>query len=274
MMTEATAATGDNGSTDAGAAGVAAPQPQSWNTGFDEDTNAYVQNKGWKDPADVLSSYRNLEKFVGGSKNLLEIPGDDADPTKMDEFYNRLGRPESPDNYGIEQVDGLDPEMTDWYKNTAHELGLTDRQAKELFGRWNETVAQKEQAMQQQVIQQQEQDIQLLQKEWGKGYETQVDAGRRAVAALGYDQDKLAHIENALGTAEMMRLFANIGSKMGEDSFAGSERSNGSFGLTPAAARQQISDLKLDSGFMSRYASGDKDAVTKMQRLMESAYAG
>jgi hypothetical protein len=60
---------------------------------------------------------------------------------------------------------------------------------------------------------------------------------------------------------------------MGEDSFAG-ERSEGGFGTTPAAAKQQIADLKLDKEFMGKYINGDRDAVAKMTRLMEAAHAG
>ena len=59
----------------------------------------------------------------------------------------------------------------------------------------------------------------------------------------------------------------------GEDTFAG-ERGEGGFGTTPAQAKAQIADLKLDKAFMDKYLSGDKDAVGKMSRLMEAAYAG
>jgi hypothetical protein len=71
----------------------------------------------------------------------------------------------------------------------------------------------------------------------------------------------------------MLKLFATLGSKMGEDNFAG-DRGEGGFGTTPAQARAQIADLKLDKGFMDKYISGDRDAVAKMSRLMEAAYAG
>ena len=94
-MSEATAAlTGDNGGANPGAAEPQAPAAESpsWNAGFDEDTSAYVENKGWKDPTDILNSYRNLEKFAGGSKNLIELPGVDAAPEALDSFYNKLGR--------------------------------------------------------------------------------------------------------------------------------------------------------------------------------------
>ena len=115
--------------------------------------------------------------------------------------------------------------------------------------------------------------VRLIHHEWGQAFDQQIGAGRRAVAALGLDAGKLAAYEEKLGTAEMLKLFATLGSKMGEDTFAG-ERGEGGFGTTPAQAKAQIADLKLDKGFMDKYLSGDKDAVSKMSRLMEAAYAG
>jgi hypothetical protein len=271
-MSEATAAlTGDNGGTGAGAAqGAGAPAP--WTEGFDPDTTAYVTNKGWQNPADILNSYRNLEKFAGGSKNLLELPGVDADQTAMDAFYAKLGRPDSPDKYGLKVPDGGDAALADWFKQTAHKTGLSEKQAASLFDAWNEMSGSRLQAMQQESQAQSERAITELKREWGQGYDGQIDAGKRAVAALGYDAAQLDAIEGKLGTAEMLKLFATIGSKMGEPSFEGGERSGTSFGLTPASAKQQIADLKMDKNFMSEYLSGNQDAVGKMKRLMEFAH--
>jgi hypothetical protein len=271
-MTEATAAlTGDNGGTDAGAA--ASTGAPAWNSGFDEDTSAYVQAKGWQSPADLLSSYRNLEKFAGGSKNLLELPGADADDGAWAKVYDRLGRPESPDKYGLDVPQGGDPELVNWFSNTAHKLGLSEKQAKALYGEWNSMTGTMQQQMIQQMSQQSEAAIGELKQEWGQAYDKMIDSGKRAVRALGLDESKLSEYESKLGTADMLKLFATLGQKMGEDSFEGGERSgSGSFGLTPAVARQQVADLKMDRQFMQEYMNGNPDAVSKMKRLMEAAY--
>lgn len=276
-MTDTTAApAGDNGGTPAGAAGntgTPEQQPQSWDASLDEDTRAYIQNKGWKDPTDILSSYRNLEKYAGGSKNLLELPGEDADDNTLNNFYNKLGRPEKPDEYGFQPPENADPQLMDWFKNTAHQAGLNKQQASKLFDAWNEMTGSKLQEMQAQSREQSEKSINELKREWGSAYDSQIDAGKRAVAALGYDEARLNKLEDSMGTAEMLRLFATLGSKMGEDSFEGG-RSDESFGgITPAVARQQIADLKLDNQFMAKYLKGDPDARSKMTRLMEKAYA-
>ena len=277
-MTEATAALmGDNG----GGAGAAAPaattpaagSPAPWYGQADEATAAYITNKGWDNPIKAIESYRNLEKFAGGSKSLVELPGPDADDAKLGEFYNRLGRPESPDKYDLKAPEGADPELTDWFKGTAHKYGLTAKQAASLYSDWNQMAAGKGEAMAAEAQQSSEKEIAALKKEWGQGFEKQIDMGKRAVAALGFNEQQLSTYEAKLGTAEMLKLFSTLGSKMGEDSFEGGERTgSGSFGLTPAAARQQISDLKTDKSFMDGYLSGNPEYVAKMKRLNEAAY--
>ena len=274
-MSEATAAlSGDNGGTDAGATGAGSTAaPAAWNSGFDEDTSAYVTSKGWQSPNDLLTSYRNLEKFAGGSKNLLELPGVDADPSAWDSVYNKLGRPESPDKYGLEVPQGGDPELVNWFSNTAHKLGLTDKQAKSLYTEFNGMNGAMQEQMMQQMSQQSEKALNDLKTEWGQGFDKMIDSGKRAVRALGLDEGKLSDYENKLGTGEMLKLFATLGQKMGEDSFEGGERSgSGAFGLTPALAKQQIADLKMDKSFMGEYIGGNPDAVNKMKRLMEAAH--
>lgn len=277
MPDTAAALLGDNGTPADPAAGVTpTAQPSSnsvWTAAFDEDTSAYVSNKGWKEPSDMLMSYRNLEKFAGGAKNLLELPPENATPEQLDAFYSKLGRPADPNEYGLKAPDGGDPAMVEWFKGTAHKLGLSAKQAQSLFTEFNGMSGSMQEKLQSQMAQESEKAIGTLKQEWGQAYDQMIGAGRRAATALGYDAGRLSAIEDKLGTAEMLRLFATLGSKMGEDSFAG-ERSEGGFGVTPAAAKQQIADLRLDKGFMDKYLAGDRDAVGKFQRLMEAAHAG
>lgn len=279
-MSEATAALlGDNGGGE-GAAAPAAPAPTGaaaapapWYGQVDEATSAYITNKGWDNPAKAIESYRNLEKFAGGSKSLLEVPGPDADDAKLGEFYNRLGRPESPDKYDLKTPEGADPELTGWFKQTAHKYGLTAKQAASLYDDWNQMAVGKGEAMMADAQQNSEKEIAALKKEWGQGFEKQIDMGKRAVTALGFNEQQLSAYEAKLGTAEMLKLFSTLGSKMGEDSFEGGERTgSGSFGLTPAAARQQLSDLKTDKQFMEAYLKGSPEHIAKMKRLTEAAY--
>lgn len=285
-MSEATAAltgateasSSDNGSTNGGAIDTSTNNVadvnagSSWKEGFDEETSAYVTNKGWEGPDSMLESYRNLEKLAGGNKNILEMPGVDATDEQMSDFYNRLGRPETAADYSFDLPEGGDGDMLDWFKTTAHKHGLSDNQAKDLFADYEAMAGDRVENATNDLRQQSETDISDLQKEWGRDYEKNVDSGKRAVNALGYDEQSLSSLENKMGTSEMLKLFSQIGSKMGEDAFVDGDSDGSGFGGSPAAARQQLADLRLDKSFMDKYMSGDKDAINKFTRLMEKTH--
>lgn len=279
-MTDATAAlTGDDGGTPKGDATTTPPTTPpnpgaSWSEGLDEETRSYVTNKGWKAPTDILSSYRNLEKFAGGSKNLVELPGDNADEKARDTFYSRLGRPDDASHYQLKVPEGASPEMTEWFKGAAFKHGLTQKQAESLYTEFNGQAGAMGADLEAQSAKQSEADLKALKGEWGQAYDQMVGSGRRAVAALGYDEASLSALEAKMGTAEMLKMFAKVGSKMGEDEFVGDRGAPGSFGITPADAKSQIDSLKLDKEFMGQYLKGTPEAVNKMRRLMEAAHAG
>ncbi len=242
-----------------------------WTEGFSEDTQAYVTNKGWENPSSLLDSYRNLEKFQGGSKNLVEIPGEDANDEAMATFFDKLGRPGSPEQYGLELPEGGDADMMNWFTNTAHRYGMSQKQTKAMYNEFNEMSSNRMDNFQHETKLRNEQEIEGLKKEWGAEFDTNLNSGRRAVSALGYTEESLSTLEDKLGTGEMMKLFSQIGSKMGEDAFVGGDASAG-FGSSPAQAQAQIAELKGDQQFMDRYLSGDKAAIDKMKRLMGNAH--
>ena len=273
MTDTATAAlTSDNGGTPQGAQTTTQTTAPSWSEGLDEETRSYVTNKGWKEPTDILSSYRHLEKFAGGSKSLVEIPGENADEAARNAFYSRLGRPDAADKYEIKMPEGASPEMTEWFKGAAFKHGLTQKQAESLYTEFNGMTGTLGQQMQEQAARNSEAELKALKGEWGQAYDKMVDSGRRAVAALGYDQASLSALEEKMGTAEMMKMFAKVGSKMGEDEFVGDRGNTAGFNLTPADAKAQIDSLKLDKDFMGQYLKGIPEAVNKMRRLMEAAH--
>src|ERR1700744_2257527 len=63
----ATAAAPGAGSGGIGAAASAGGSAATvdWSTGLSEDLRGYAANKGWKGPADIVESYRGMEKLLG-----------------------------------------------------------------------------------------------------------------------------------------------------------------------------------------------------------------
>ena len=260
-----------------GEVGQAANGQQSgqWFDAFPEDVRGLVQTKGWQSPVDAIQSYTNLEKFLGADKagRGLVLPKDDASPDEWGQVYDRLGRPKDPSEYKLPIPDGSDPAFAQDAAKTFHELGLTAKQAQQLTEWFNGKSAEAMNGMQNEVAQSAEQQMQELQQEWGKEFDANIEAGRRAARQFGVGEEMLTKMENALGTKDMLKFFANVGKGMGEDAFVDGQ-SSGKFGLSPEAARVRINQLKSDPDWTAKYLGGNADAKSELERLMRAGYPG
>ena len=255
--------------------GEAAPEPQQpapydFSTSFEGEDLGYIQNKGWKNPEDVVTGYRNLEKLLG-SNNKIAMPGEDASNEDWASFYNKLGRPEEVSGYELNAPDGMeiDKSLQDWFANTAHEAGLTVNQAQGLFEKWNELTGSKTQELEKSAQVESEIQMNELKQEWGRAFEEKTQMARNAVRSFGIESNDIDAIENAIGTGKLMKMFASIGEGLGESKFKGG--GTASFTMTPGQAQAEIAQLNLDPTFKSQYIGGNKEAVAKMQKLFKLA---
>jgi hypothetical protein len=246
------------------------PANSSWYDAIEDgDLKGYVQNKGWKDPVELANGYRNLEKLLGGEK--LPMPKGDDDAEGWARVYDSLGRPKSADEYKLPVPEGDTGEFAKMAASKFHELGLTGKQAQSLAAWYNERGTEMMGQVQQQSAQKTEADISGLKSEWGQAWDENIELGRRAAREYGLDQTSLSKIEQAIGTADLLKLMSRIGRGQTEHTFEGG-KSTTSFGMTPEAARERIGALRNDSEWATKYMSGNADAQAEMQRLMRLAY--
>lgn len=244
-----------------------------WLTGASEEVTTYVQNKGWKAPTDLLTSYQQLEKHMGTpAERLLRLPDfDKAEKTEMDQFYNKLGRPAEPKGYDLPVPEGMPTDFAEAAKVKMHELGLTAKQARELAA-WNNemgaTMAAKQKETYEATIAQQNAE---LKTEWGAAYDQEMGAAKNAAKVLGIKPEQIDALEGSLGFANLMKMMSNIGKRIGEDKFVdGGAGSNGA--MTPAGAKARIQQLQGDKDWTAKYLSGNVQARAEMERLMQFAY--
>lgn len=267
------------GAGDSGAGAAAAP---AWHGYSDPADVAYLANKGWQGPQDVIKSYRNAEQLIGKNPDqLLVLPRAD-DPAGFRSVLQKLGLPESPDKYEFAKTEGVTPDAgyEAWARNTFHELGLLPDQVKNLTAKHNEYVKAQ--------LTKQAQDAQLrvqteksdLVREWGAGHERMINAAKTAANALGFTGDVIDAIEAKVGYKGTMKLFAALGQKLGEDGFVGG-KSNGAGGglgtqLTPAEAKAQWDAMRFDpvqsKALVDASHPQHKSAKEKQQRLMSIMY--
>lgn len=234
----------------------------------------YVQNKGWKAPADILNAYRGAEKFISAPVDQrLVMPGEKATPEEVKAFWGKLGTPADAKDYKIPVPAGDTGEFAKTAAQWFHGANLTAKQAETVAAQWNEHMTNLAATQATQKAEAFQKDAAALKAEWGAAHDKNVFIAKEVSTKLGLDGATIDKISDAIGHRSLMNLLAKIGAGLGEDSFTAG-RGDNSFGdaLTPAAAKAQIEALKNDKQFTQDYLNGKADARAKMAELHKYAY--
>lgn len=253
---------------------AAAPNsaPPSWTSGLSEDLRGFVELKGFKDPANVVEAYKNFEKMKGiPQERLLALP-EKADSPEWNAVYERLGKPAKKEDYKFPGFIGEDKEFSEWARDMFHGANVTTKQAETIASKWDEfskaAIAKQQEMYQQKVTL----EVEGLKKEWGAAYGQQVETAKQAAKAFNIDGETVDKMESVMGHSKVMKLLADIGSKIGEDSFISGGQSSGFKVLTPAAAKAKIEMLQSDKAWGKKYVEGDAQARQEFEHLHKLAY--
>lgn len=246
-----------------------APANDTWYSSAPAEYKGLVEKKGWKDAADALKSYSELEKSFHASDKLM-FPKDANDKAALDPIYNRLGRPETPDKYQFPE--GVDKDAVAAIAPKLHEAGITQTQAALIAG----IDLQRQQAAQQAFNERAKLDgdkaYKILSDEWGPKTAENVELNRRAMRALGITPEE-AQTYMAYGGAEkFMRLLNIAGSnpKFREDPTGGlGNDTTGTFGMTSNRAAMELAQKGKD--LRERAMKGDKGAKAELNRLYKAS---
>lgn len=255
------------------AAPAAAPAAD-WTSGLPEEMKGYVQNKGFKDPSAVVESYRNFEKLMGVPQDrMIKLPEKADDKAAWDSIYNRLGRPEKPEEYGIKNPEGKDDPGVEWARKTFHELGLTRTQAEALYQKYSGFSADAMKAQETAAALEAQNQEAALKKEWGAEFDQRAKVAKAAATKFGLTGEVIDAMEKSAGFTGIMKFLHEVGASVGEDSFV-TPGQKGSSGLpSKQAALQKIKDLYSDADFGRRLESGDVATKNEWDRLNQIAYS-
>lgn len=249
-----------------------APQQQApWYSAIpDPDLRGYVENKGWPNPIEAFKSYRNLEKMNGMDK--VVVPKDLNDHDAWNNIYNKLGRPETANDYGLAIPEGEDGAFLSQAAEVFHQLGLNTQQARGLQEWFDNHVAEITSGEEGDFIATAQSELSSIQREWGPDYDRKMAASQSAAQLLkqelGWDRQQVVQLEKSVGTRNMINLMNFIGERMAEDRYVDGGQSAGY--LTAEAANSRINDLSKDRDFQDRYQRGEATAVAEFQKLMRA----
>jgi hypothetical protein len=178
-----------------------------------------------------LAKFENVDKLARGYIDLegklskaAIIPGKDASEDEWSEFLNTLGRPENSEGYEFETVEGLPPDISfnrekeNDFRQTAHNLGLTKEQAKELH-KWHiNSVLNDYKGMVRAKADDYKSAVQAMKDEWGDEYGQNLELMRRGYDTLAAPElQALLKRTGLTNEPEIIKFFSRLGKLFAED---------------------------------------------------------
>ena len=246
---------------------------QDWRSSLPDDLKSEASIATFKTPADVAKAYVNAVKKIGADK--IVVPNQYTTDDEWQGIFQKLGLPESIDQYDVNMVEGDDDTNGVFakVKEAAWKAGVLPRQTQAIY----EAFVEASKGVQSQISNEYDtrvlEGINSLKQEWGMAYDSKIRAARAAVKHFGEDQKLSEYLdESGLGNdPKLIKLFAKLGETLKEDVVKGAEDSaDGMF--TPDRAKSEIQAIQKDPAYMDIKHPNHKEVVEKMQRFFKMAY--
>lgn len=300
----AVAAAGAGGGEGGGAAGGTGQQGDGAGAGggsaakwwegakFSDDHRKHLTASGLTvdDPLDALARVTDMHRHAmqrlgKDPASFLDKPGKDQPLTDwMKANREVFGLPEGADGYKIEPPKDW-PKGAEWDKDFeaqarafAFENGLPPAAVQgmvNLYAGKVQAIAAKAEADFSQANDAMRAD---LVKDWGGQADARMLRASQAAQVIaekaGMGADQIADVAKALsaraGDANVIRMFDAIAQAMGDDTALGLGKGSGTFGTTPAEARQQLAQLQSEDGeYYKAVAAGNSAKVAELKPQIE-----
>ena len=219
-----------------------------WKASLPDDLRSHPSIENMADVASLAKSMVHAQSMVGADK--IAVPGKWADADDWSQVYDKLGRPAKAEEYGLkfEMPDGEQPDenLTGWFAETAHKIGLNTTQAQELANSYMEMTGTMAQPGVDAEAAKAEATAELR-KEYGKAFDDRIGKGNNFIGEFA--TEGLAELRLEDGTALMnhpafIRTIVNaaqfIHESVSEDKMVGEKENNA---ITPAEASKQLEEV-------------------------------
>ena len=214
-----------------------------WKVNLSDEIRADKSLENIKDIEGLAKSYVHAQKMVGADK--IPVPNKYATDKDWDAVYEKLGRPKSADGYKFDlpQDKKVDEVSLKEFSTQAHKLGLLPGQAQGMVKFYNEMTAKSLQDADGKALAAREASEKTLKQEFGQAYDQKVTQAATLAKSVGATDILNRNLEDGtkLGDhPDMIKVFAQLASKMGEDSIV---QASGPTYLTPSQIEKQIGEL-------------------------------
>jgi len=220
----------------------------------------------------MAKSFINAQKMVGAEK--VAIPGNWATDEDWDLVYNKLGRPAESGDYELGELSG---DMADWFRDAAHNSGLTGRQATQLAQAYDEFASQFG-TMSEEAIETQRGEIETeLRQEFGGEFDAKMERANELLRE--FEAPDLTEIQLADGSLLgdnpelvrfMVKLSDYVADQFAEDELAGRDSRPG---ISETDLQARISEMTAKNSPYWEKMHPDHDRVVgEVLRLREQLH--
>lgn len=252
----------------------AEPPAASWRDGLPDDLKSDATLARYTDVEALGRAHIEAHKVA---KSKISLPGADADEAAWGEFYDKIGRPKTADDYDLPMPElafgedatdeakaeaiAMQKEMFKPYRELAHQLGLRPEQAA--------GVMKYDLDRQKAHFEKGAAEIDALKKEMGAGYGPALDSARAIFKRLGFGDEFAEELDQKVGSANLIRGFMKLAGVAGEPAAPIEGEGVGlSDGRDPEAT---LKAKQADPEWRKKYNSGDPATTAEYQRLLGAA---
>ena len=241
-----------------------------WKASLSNELRADKSLENIKDIESLAKSYVHAQKMVGADK--IPVPNKYATEKDWDAVYEKLGRPKTSDGYKFDlpQDKQVDEASLKEFSTQAHKLGLLPGQAQGMVKFYNEMTAKSLQDADSNALAARENSTKELKQEWGQAFDQKVSQAATLAKSVGATELLNANLADGTKLGDhpvMIKAFAELASKMGEDSIV---QASGPTYLTPSQIDKQIGELtQTGSAYWDKNHPNHSDAVQEVLALRE-----
>ena len=241
-----------------------------WKESLSDELRADKSLENIKDIEGLAKSYVHAQKLVGADK--IPVPNKFATEKDWDAVYQRLGRPEDPSGYkyDLPEDQSINQDALNNFSNQAHKLGLLPSQANGVVKFYNELTASSLQEQETTAVAARENSTKELKQEWGQAYPQKISQASNLAKSVGASELFDTNLADGTKLGDhpvMIRAFAELASKMGEDSIT---QSSGPIYQTPAQIEKEIGNLtQVGSAYWDKNHPNHAAAVEEVLALRE-----
>ena len=262
---------GDNGEIqagkDGGAGGGGEGSITDWRESLPEEIRGDASLAKFKNLEDFAKSYKSMETLIG--KKTVGLPDQNSSEEDWNRFYNQLGRPDTAEKYVVKRADSVpeemrDPEGTKSFLDTAHKLGLTQKQVEGLFAEYDRQVTAGLAAEQQRREAGKGEVIARLTELYGRDVQANVERAEQALNVI--DPDNKIDRGKLKNNVEVIQLLNEFGKRVLGDQLQ--PVNNGMTGL-----EEQIADVMSNPAFANQNHVDHDRIMAQYKMLQQQKYA-